>query len=157
MICNICGKNYVQLAVHLRLKHKMDPYDYRMEYNIPLQTALADGELRDHLSKQAKLRMLTEEGVNHIRRILDSSRGVDRVRRALPEASTQHCHKNNEAKALSFREKKLPGVLKSWLAGDSLRDITVAHGVSFAVLKKWQRAGYLPKRALVYVVADKED
>ena len=146
MKCEICGKSYVQLAVHLRLKHKVDPYDYRMEYNIPLQVALADRDLVDHLSKKAKLRLLTDEGVDHLHRILENSRGVERVYKERPPASVEHCHLNNKSKELSFRELKLPKVLKAWLAGDSMYAIGKKYGVSHLVIKKWCAAGYLPER-----------
>lgn len=57
MKCEICGRQFVALGVHIRLKHAIDPDDYRDEFGILRITPLVDKDLSEHLSAQAKLRL----------------------------------------------------------------------------------------------------
>lgn len=153
MKCRLCGKSYVLLSSHIRKSHKIDPADYRREFNIPLTEALADGELREHLSEQALLRLKTDEGIEHLRRMRknspdDGSPGP----RDLPECSTQHLHQNNARQSKVRREDKVPDIVPDWKAGMSNRDIAIKHGVAMCTLRKWERDGWLPKRRKIYLI-----
>ncbi len=57
MKCEICGKNYIALGVHLRLKHKIDPADYKEEHGMLLATPLVDDWLSERLSDSMKTRL----------------------------------------------------------------------------------------------------
>ena len=61
MKCNICGREYVALGVHIRLKHQIDPDDYRDEYGILRTTPLVDPDLSDAIRKSANARLLDED------------------------------------------------------------------------------------------------
>lgn len=154
MKCQECGKDYVLLANHVLKKHGIAPDDYRRKYNILLTEALADGVLREHLSQKARLRMLTQEGVEHIRRLLTlCDRGSQRGRkRNLPPVSIQHCLVNNEDKRRRWKEERAPLVLSDWVNGMSNRDISLKHGLAMCTLRKWAREGVLPKRKLRYAL-----
>lgn len=54
----LCGKDYINLGVHLRHKHKMSPSDYKEDFGLMKTTALVDKELSDHISKSIKTRLL---------------------------------------------------------------------------------------------------
>ena len=153
MQCKECGKNFVLLGNHVR-KHGLEPDDYRRKHNIPLTQALADGELREHLSYKANQRMLTDEGVAHIRRILSlcDRQAQTGKKRELPNISIQHCHRKNEKKSRAVREECLPLVLPDWVHGMSSRDISLKHLVALPTLRKWARQGFLPKRELRYEI-----
>lgn len=153
MKCQECGKNFVLLANHVH-KHNMTPDDYRRKYNIPLTQALADGALREHLSHMAQLRLQTEEGVEHIRKMLanDGRHKTKGRKMDLPEVSTRHCHAKNAARARTKLEECLPLVMPDWVSGTSLRDISIKHLVAIGTLRKWVRDGHLPKRTLAYKV-----
>ena len=154
MRCNECGKHFVLLANHVRKKHDMTPDDYRRKHNIPLTEALADGNLREHLSNKAKLRLQTDDGIAHLRRILASCDRQKQTgkKRNLPDVSIQHCHRKNAQRSRCVREKVLPLVLTDWLHGMSSRDISLKHLVSLPTLRKWAREGLLPKRELRYEI-----
>jgi ATP/maltotriose-dependent transcriptional regulator MalT len=152
--CLECGRDFINLANHVRQTHNLMPDDYRRKHNIPLTRVLIDESLREHLSSKAQLRMMTDEGVNHIRTILslcDRQKQTGK-KRNLPTCSVEHCHDKNNKKSLTFREKKLPGVLVDWNNGVSNRDIALKHNVSTHVLIKWKLQGYLPKRILRYEI-----
>ena len=57
MKCELCGKDYVNLGVHLRHKHKVDPDDYREEFGILRVTPLVDQALSEHIRAQIKIRL----------------------------------------------------------------------------------------------------
>ena len=154
MKCNECGKNFVLLANHVIKKHGIAPDDYRRKYNIPLTQALADDELRNHLSSKALIRAQTNEGIDHIRRMQSTCDRQKQTgkKRDLPECSVRHCHEKNDKKRLSFLADKLPGILPDWIDGMSNRDISLKHGIAFPTLRKWVRDGHLPKRHMRYEV-----
>ena len=58
MECLLCGKNYINLGVHLRHKHHADPADYKEQFGMMKTTPLVDVELSEHISKSAKRRLL---------------------------------------------------------------------------------------------------
>lgn len=58
MKCLICGKNYIALGVHIRLKHKIDPADYKEEFGMMKTTPLCDADLSEHMRKNLKQRLL---------------------------------------------------------------------------------------------------
>jgi hypothetical protein len=61
MKCNICGREYIALGVHLRHKHKIDPDDYREEFGILRTTPLIDEDLSAHLSAGMKRRLQDDD------------------------------------------------------------------------------------------------
>jgi hypothetical protein len=61
MKCEICGREYIALGVHIRHKHKMDLADYRAEFGLLQTRALVDDALSEYLSKCAKERLLDSE------------------------------------------------------------------------------------------------
>jgi hypothetical protein len=57
MQCNICGREYVALGVHLRRKHKIAPAEYKAEYGMLLATPLVDDWLSERIRSSQKSRM----------------------------------------------------------------------------------------------------
>lgn len=55
MKCEICGKNYIALGVHVVVKHGVSTEDYREEFGLMKTAPLVDADLSDHMSKMAKL------------------------------------------------------------------------------------------------------
>lgn len=58
MKCNICGREYIALGVHLRHKHKISPAEYKEEYGMLLATPLVDDWLSERIrsSQQSRLK-----------------------------------------------------------------------------------------------------
>ena len=57
MKCNICGRNYVALGVHLRHKHKVSPAEYKEEFGMLMATPLVDPWLSERLSSSVNERL----------------------------------------------------------------------------------------------------
>ena len=58
MKCLWCGKNYINLGVHLRHKHHVDPANYKEEFGMMKTMPLVDADLSEHMSKAMKRRLL---------------------------------------------------------------------------------------------------
>lgn len=61
MKCEICGREYIALGVHLRRKHKVDPKDYKEEHGILLAKPLVDDWLSVRLSESMQSRLKDAE------------------------------------------------------------------------------------------------
>jgi hypothetical protein len=61
MKCELCGRQYIALGVHLRHRHAVDPDDYREEFGILRTTPLVDEDLSAQLSAGAKRRLQDDE------------------------------------------------------------------------------------------------
>jgi ROS/MUCR transcriptional regulator protein/Homeodomain-like domain len=152
MKCRECGKELVVLTNHLRIKHLLTRREYCLKWNLPFGQALADSDLREHLSQKAKLRMLTTEGMDHYLRMrslapLDGNPGP----RELPQCSNEHCLVNNRKRANDCWEAKSPAIIADWNRGMSNRDIADKYDVAPSTIRKWRRLWKLPPRHLVYV------
>lgn len=66
MKCEICGRDYIALGVHIRRKHKVDPDDYRDEFGILHTTPLVDDDLSKQLSALMKVRLQDEEYMEEV-------------------------------------------------------------------------------------------
>lgn len=55
MKCQICGREYIALGVHVVVKHGVSTEDYRREFGLMKTTPLVDVDLSQHLSKMAKI------------------------------------------------------------------------------------------------------
>ena len=58
MKCLLCDKDYINLGVHLRHKHHVDPADYKEQFGMMKTTPLVDESLSHRLSKSMKQRLL---------------------------------------------------------------------------------------------------
>jgi len=58
MKCLLCGRDYVNLGVHLRHKHHVDPVDYKKQFGMMKTTPLVDESVSHRISKSAKQRLL---------------------------------------------------------------------------------------------------
>lgn len=96
---------------------------------------------------------MTEEGAEHLRKIRALSLGKQVTGpRDYPECSTYHCHEKNQRKRDCCWKTKGPHVLSDWKNGMSNRDIAAKYIMAMSTLRKWQAAGLLPKRKLLYSV-----
>ena len=58
MKCLLCDKVYINLGVHLRHKHHVDPADYKEQFGMMKTTPLVDEWLSHRISKSIKQRLL---------------------------------------------------------------------------------------------------
>ena len=63
MKCELCGKDYKALGVHLVVKHKVDLREYKEEFGIQYSTKLVDDELHEYLSAKAKYRIENDQSL----------------------------------------------------------------------------------------------
>ncbi len=61
MKCELCGRQYIALGVHLRRKHKVDPDDYREQYGMLRAVPLVDDWLSDRFKERQHQRLKNPE------------------------------------------------------------------------------------------------
>ncbi len=151
MKCLICGKDYVNLGVHVQKKH-MPCNDYRRKFNIPFGTPLADKELCDSLSVSALQRLEDPEWLAECRKRCHENK--DKGKKGSlnpPPASKKHLIEMNKKTGENYRSKMIPALQEDYMAGMTPKAIQKKHGVAPETLKDWERRGFLPKRKLKYV------
>jgi hypothetical protein len=154
MICLICGKNYINLGVHVNKKH-MDCKEYKYMFNIPLTTPLAEKELCDSLSVGALKRLESTEYLDSLKkRCVENSKIAPRGKVKLPASSKKHLIEMNRKTGECYRKKMIPIIKNDYMEGMTPIAIQRKHGVSPCTLKDWQTLGLLPKRRLKYQFDD---
>jgi len=59
--CELCGKQYVALGVHVRRKHGVSTEEYREDFGLLKTMPLLDEDMSRHLSMAAKRRLMDAE------------------------------------------------------------------------------------------------
>jgi len=148
MKCLICGKNYINLGVHVKKKH-MPCNEYKIKFNIPLSVALADKALCDSLSISAKQRLEDPEWLEACTKRCSENKG-SRNKVKLPDISKKHLITMNKEKGESYRARMIPTIMDDYMGGLTPIEIRRKHGVSPATLQDWVKRELLPKRKLKY-------
>jgi hypothetical protein len=108
MKCEICGKQYINLGVHLRHKHKIDPDDYRDEFRILRITPLVDKELSRRLSAVANRRLLDDDYKMELQEICrkNSKANKNRVHSGMSNAGKVALAKRNSDANFEYLKKR---------------------------------------------------
>ena len=117
MKCELCGRQYIALGVHLRHKHKVDLNDYREEFGILRTTPLVDEYLSDHLSACANHRLQDSEYKSEVtaRCKENASRKKGKPAPEMTRAGKDalvHRNKENNAEYLRRNAKKVADILR---------------------------------------------
>jgi len=139
MKCEICGKQYVALGVHLRHKHQVDPDDYRDEHGILRTTPLVDEDLSNHLSACAKNRLHDDDYLSEMqsqcRTNAESKRG--RTGPGMTRAGKAALAKRNtEANEKYLRSEKAQMVAELLRKNQTMFDVWKTLGVGPTAAKK---------------------
>lgn len=138
MKCELCGKQYIALGVHLRHKHAIDPDDYREEFGILRTTPLVDDGLSAYLSDCAKRRLQDDDYLAEVRdRCL---RNADDNKRKPPSVMTRagraDLARRNTAANEEYLKKHAPKVADVLREKQTMKDVTRALGVGLVAGKK---------------------
>lgn len=142
MKCELCGRQYIALGVHLRHKHHIDPDDYREEFGILRTTPLVDDDLSAHLSACANLRLQNDEykaeAQARCRENAISNKGKPspNMTRAGRAALAQ---RNSDANA-KYIKQHAPNVAAVLVDKKTLLDVRKATGTSPTAAKKMAEA-----------------
>lgn len=112
MICQICGKNYVALGVHVKVKHGIEVADYKSEFGLLKTAPLVDADLSEYFSKMAKITFATRtsDEQDEIRaRCRDNSK-VGCPKGAMSEAGKVALGSRNKQRNESYLKDRAPAV-----------------------------------------------
>lgn len=138
MKCELCGRQYIALGVHLRHKHAVDPDEYREEFGILRTTPLVDEDLSAHLSIQAKRRMLDDEYKAEVTERCKDNAAANKGRPspAMTRAGKAALAKRNTEANAEYLLTQAPIVGAVLRHKKTLLDVQRALGTSRAVTKK---------------------
>lgn len=152
MKCEICGREYVSIGVHLRHKHKVDPDAYREEFGILRTTPLVDKELSVHLSGKAKQRLQDDdyraETAEQCRANAAANKG--RPAAGMTRAGKAALAKRNTASNATYLQAQAPAVAGVLREKKTLLDVRKALGTGPTAAKKIavaQNVGYTAQAA----------
>ena len=138
MKCELCGRQYIALGVHLRHKHAVDPDDYREAFGILRTTPLVDQELSSHLSAEAKRRLQDDdykaEAQARCRNNARSQKGKPTY--GMTQAGRAALAKRNTARNEEYLKNQAPTVAKILFEKKTLLDVRREIGMNDRATKK---------------------
>ena len=146
MKCNICGRNYIALGVHLRHKHKIAPADYKEQYGMLLATPLVDEWLSERMKTSQHQRL---EDPEYKAELFDRCRvnakaniggGSTRMTRAGKDSVSSSNKKRNQKYLL----EQSVVVAKVLLEKGTMLDVLKATGSSPTAAKKMAEIAGIP-------------
>ena len=138
MKCELCGRQYIALGVHLRHKHHVDPDDYREEFGILRTTPLVDEELSEHLSAGAKRRMEDQDYKAEFQAICRKNAEANKGKSApgMTRAGKAALAKRNTEANAEYLKSRAAEVAKILSEKKTMRDVAKALGVGPKAGKK---------------------
>lgn len=153
MKCELCGRQYIALGVHLRHKHSVDPDDYREEFGILRTTPLVDEDLSAHLSAGAKRRLQDDdykaEAQARCRENANANKGKPAP--GMTRAGKAALAKRNAAANDEYLRQQAPKVAKVLIEKKTMLDVRREIGMGREAVKKIVTMGlaYYDKREAV--------
>ncbi len=157
MKCNICGKEYIALGVHLRHKHKVSPAEYKEEYGMLLATPLVDDWLSARLksSQQDRLKDPDYKAEVTERCLANSRNNVGKPSAGMTLAGKESIAKKNTAQNERYLAKQTTIVADVLREKGTLHDVRKTIGTSSPATKKIAKlAGVSYTRESAKVVRD---
>jgi hypothetical protein len=131
MKCEICGKQYIALGVHIRHKHGVDPDDYRDTYGLMRTAPLVDKDLSDQIRASAKRRLQDDEYKaevqNRCRKNAEANKGKPGPR--MSQAAKAKLAKRNSENNEKYIREKSSLVANVLMEKKTMRDVRLALGV----------------------------
>jgi hypothetical protein len=152
MKCELCGRQYIALGVHLRRKHAVDPDDYREEFGILRATPLVDEDLSEHLSHEARRRLQDVEYKAEVQAQCRANANANKGKPApgMTRAGKAKLAKRNAEVNAEYLKRQAPAVAAVLREKKTMADVRKATGTGATAGKKMAAiAGieYTPKQA----------
>lgn len=138
MKCELCGRQYIALGVHLRHKHAVDPDDYREEFGILRTTPLVDEDLSEHLRACQKRAMQDADykaaATQRCKDNADANKGKPAP--GMTRAGKAALAKRNAEANAEYLKQQAPAVAKVLREKKTMRDVAKALGTGPTAGKK---------------------
>ncbi len=141
MKCELCGRQYIALGVHLRHKHGVDPKEYRDEFGILWTTPLVDDELSAQLSALATRRAQEPEYRLELQDRCRENAAAKKGRAAagMSKAGKDALAVRNRNANDAYLHAKAPQVARELREKKTMLDVRKAFGTSPSAAKKMLR------------------
>jgi hypothetical protein len=130
MKCNICGRDYIALGVHLRHKHKIAPSDYKEEYGLLLATPLVDDWLSERIRASQNTRLKDPEYKAELqdRCRSNAAKNVGKPGAGMTQAGKGSIARSDKERNQKYLEKQAVNVAKVLLEKGTMLDVRRATG-----------------------------
>lgn len=158
MKCNICGREYIALGVHLRRKHKIAPADYKEEYGMLLATPLVDGWLSERIRSSQQSRLKDPEYKAEVtdRCRTNAAKNIGKSGAGMTQAGKQSIAKSAKKRNQKYLEEQSVIVAKVLREKGTMLDVRKATGTGpIAGLKMAKIAGVRYSREAAKAERDK--
>ena len=141
MKCELCGRQYIALGVHLRHKHAVDPDDYREEFGILRTAPLVDEDLSAHLSAGAKRRLQDGDYKAEVQARCRANANANKGKPApgMTRAGKAALAKRNSEANAEYLKQQAPKVASVLREKKTMLDVRRELGTSPTAGKKWLR------------------
>lgn len=139
MECKLCGRHYINLGVHLRHKHAVDPDDYKEQFGIMKTTALVDAELSEHMRASQKRRMKDPEYLAEVQELCRGNAKANKANRPgeMSRAAKEALARRNKEANEAYLRKRAPEVAKMMREkGATIVDVRRELGISSGACQK---------------------
>ena len=144
MKCELCGRDYAALGVHLRRKHAVDPDDYRDDFGILRTTPLVDEDLSARFRAGAVRRLQDEEYrkelQEQIRKVIAANKGAPHP--GMSRAGKAALAKRNTEAASNYRRERADKVAEILRDKKTMLDVRRELGMGREAVKKIVAEGY---------------
>lgn len=130
MKCMICGHEYIALGVHIRLKHKISPAEYKEENGMLLATPLVDDWLSESLRESQLLRLKDNEYKAELidRCRENASKNVGKPGAGMTRAGKESIARSDKERNKKYLEKQAVIVAKVLREKGTMLDVRKATG-----------------------------
>lgn len=128
MKCELCGRQYIALGVHLRRKHSVDPDDYREEFGILRTTPLVDEDLSALLIAGAKRRLQDDDYKAEVQAICRKNADAKKGKPGpgMSRAGKAALAKRNTEANEKYLKQHAPEVARVLMEKKTMRDVAKA-------------------------------
>ena len=146
MKCNICGREYVALGVHLRRKHKIAPSDYKEEYGMLLATPLVDDWLSERIrsSQQSRLKDPEYKAEVTYRCRANADKKLGKPGAGMTQAGKESIAKSDKARNQKYLEAQSVVVAEVLRKTGTMLDVRKATGTGPTAGKKMAKMAGVP-------------
>ena len=158
MKCEICGKQYIALGVHLRHKHKIDPDDYRQEFGLLMATPLADDWLCERIRESQISRLKDPEYKSEVteRCLSNAKANIGKPGAGMTRAGKESIAASDKVRNEAYLAKQSDVVAKVLMEKGTMLDVRKVTGSGPTAAKKMAAiAGVKYTKESAKIVRDK--
>lgn len=144
MKCEVCGRDYVALGVHVKHKHGITAREYKVQFGMLMTQPLVDSDLSEHLSRAAIRRMTDPEEhaiCAELCRMNAATMKGKKLDCEFGPAARARIASSNSSRNDAYLRTMAPKVSKLIDAGGAINDVKGCFGMGGAAVRRMIEMG----------------